>query len=94
MRPPGDRLHLLDVPSQALVADLRGARGVPPAEKLSRREIEILHYLATMLTAAEIGKELSISVNTVKAHMRAVYRKLGASRRTEAVTLARRSGIL
>ncbi len=47
-----------------------------------------------MLTAAEIAADLGVSVNTVKAHMRAVYRKLGASRRSQAVTLARDNGIL
>jgi LuxR family maltose regulon positive regulatory protein len=66
----------------------------PPVENLSERENEVLRYLTTMLTAAEIATELGLSVNTVKAHMRAVYRKLGATRRSQAVTRARQLGIL
>jgi LuxR family transcriptional regulator, maltose regulon positive regulatory protein len=46
------------------------------------------------LTAAEIGEELGVSVNTAKAHMRASYRKLGTSRRRQAVTRAREHGLL
>jgi LuxR family maltose regulon positive regulatory protein len=81
-----------------LIEDLHSAAGMPvdgpPPATLSQRETEVLHYMSTMLTAAEIARSLGVSVNTVKAHMRAVYRKLGATRRTEAVLLARRSGIL
>jgi LuxR family maltose regulon positive regulatory protein len=93
------RLRLLAPQDATLVADIVGglpAAGRPdqPVESLSEREHEILRYLATMLTAAEIAADLGLSVNTVKAHMRAVYRKLGASRRTEAVTSARLSGLL
>ena len=65
-----------------------------PEIELSQREIEVLRYLSTMLTAAEIGTEMYISVNTVKAHMRSIYCKLGVSRRREAVVRATASGIL
>jgi LuxR family maltose regulon positive regulatory protein len=61
---------------------------------LSDRETEVLHYLPTMLTAAEIGEELGVSVNTIKAHMRAIYRKLGTPRRRQAVARAREHGII
>jgi LuxR family maltose regulon positive regulatory protein len=47
-----------------------------------------------MLTAGEIADELYVSVNTVKAHLRSIYCKLGVSRRRAAVDLARRRGIL
>ncbi len=47
-----------------------------------------------MLTAGEIAENLGISVNTVKAHMRSIYRKLGAARRREAVVIARQLGHL
>jgi LuxR family maltose regulon positive regulatory protein len=63
-------------------------------EELSQREMEVLWYLPSMLTAAEIGAELYVSVNTVKAHLRSIYRKLGATRRREAVVQAHRYGIL
>ncbi|WP_433382877.1 LuxR C-terminal-related transcriptional regulator [Actinoplanes sp. CA-142083] len=64
------------------------------AEPLSERERDVLRFLPTVLTAAEIADSLGISVNTVKAHMRAIYRKLGAPRRREAVVRARRQGLL
>lgn len=90
------RLRLLSPSTADLVDDLRGIRHDPGdlAETLSARESEVLRYLTTMLTAAEIARDLGLSVNTVKAHMRAVYRKLGAGRRTEAVLVARRNGLL
>jgi LuxR family maltose regulon positive regulatory protein len=47
-----------------------------------------------VLTAAEIAENLNISVNTVKAHMRSIYRKLGAGRRREAVVTARQTGLI
>jgi LuxR family maltose regulon positive regulatory protein len=97
-----DRLLLL-APDHATIAtdiidDLRAA-GRPPAattagESLSKREAEVVRYLPTMLTAAQIATELGVSVTTVKAHMRSIYRKLGAERRSEAVAHARDIGIL
>ncbi|MBB2941292.1 LuxR family maltose regulon positive regulatory protein [Actinoplanes lutulentus] len=68
--------------------------GTPAAGPLSEREQEVLKYLPTVLTAAEIAENLGISVNTVKAHMRSIYRKLGAGRRREAVVLSRQLGLL
>ncbi|MFC7533180.1 response regulator transcription factor [Actinoplanes sp. GCM10030250] len=47
-----------------------------------QRETEVLRYLPTVLTAAEIAAGLGVSVNTVKAHMKAIYRTLGAARRS------------
>jgi len=47
-----------------------------------------------MLTAGEIAGELKVSVNTIKAHMRSIYRKLDAARRREAVSRAREWGLL
>jgi LuxR family transcriptional regulator, maltose regulon positive regulatory protein len=58
-------------------------------EPLSDREREVLRLLAAMLSTAEIGTEMYISVNTVKTHLRSIYRKLSAARRGEAVRRAR-----
>lgn len=69
----------------------------PPAgtlDVLSERERDVLRYLPTVLTAGEIAGNLNISINTVKAHMRSIYRKLGAARRREAVVRARQLGLL
>lgn len=64
------------------------------AEPLSQSEIRVLRYLPTNLSAREIARELSVSVNTVRTHMRHMFAKLGAHRRTEAVTRARALGLL
>ena len=58
-------------------------------EPLSEREREVLRLLSAMLSTAEIGTEMYISVNTVKTHLRSIYRKLSAARRGEAVRRAR-----
>ena len=61
---------------------------------LSTAEMRVLQLLPTHLSRAEIGDELHISQNTVKAHVAAIYRKLQCSTRTEAVTRARDLGLL
>jgi LuxR family maltose regulon positive regulatory protein len=64
-------------------------RAVPAREVLTDRELDILKLLQSSLSLTEIAGELYISRNTVKTHAKAVYRKLGASSRTEAVKIAR-----
>jgi LuxR family maltose regulon positive regulatory protein len=74
--------------------------GPPPAgprplpEPLSSSEIRVLRYLPTNLNAPEIARELSVSPNTVKTHIRNLYAKLGTHRRAEAVERARALGLL
>ena len=58
-------------------------------EELSVREREVLKLLAGMLTTAEVASELHISVNTVKTHLKSIYRKLAANHRGEAVRRAK-----
>ncbi len=58
-------------------------------EPLTQRELTILRLLATSMSTAEIAGELYVSVNTVKTHLAAIYRKLPASRRREAVLRGR-----
>jgi LuxR family transcriptional regulator, maltose regulon positive regulatory protein len=67
---------------------------VPSAMALTGAEMRVLRLLSTHLSHGEIGEELHISVNTVKAHATAIYRKLQCSRRTEAVARARDLGLL
>jgi LuxR family transcriptional regulator, maltose regulon positive regulatory protein len=50
--------------------------------------------LAEMLSTEEIADDMFLSVNTVKTHLRSIYRKLAASRRGEAVRRARDLGLL
>jgi LuxR family transcriptional regulator, maltose regulon positive regulatory protein len=59
-------------------------------ERLSEREHEVLRLLSGMLSTAEIANEMYLSVNTVKTHLRSIYRKLSAGHRGEAVRRARR----
>jgi LuxR family transcriptional regulator, maltose regulon positive regulatory protein len=63
-------------------------------EPLSGSEARVLRFLPTNLSAPEISGQLSVSVNTVRTHMRHVYEKLGAHSRTEAVEQARTLGLL
>ena len=58
-------------------------------EQLSEREREVLSLLSGMLSTAEVASELYISVNTVKTHLKSIYRKLAATHRGEAVRRAR-----
>ena len=58
-------------------------------EQLTERELAVLKYLPTKLSQREIAAELYVSLNTVKTHASAVYRKLGVSDRKSAVQTAR-----
>jgi LuxR family maltose regulon positive regulatory protein len=66
----------------------------PLVEPLTEREMAVLVYLPTMLKSAEIASELFLSVNTVKTHQRAIYRKLGVGNRRAAVNQARALNML
>jgi ATP/maltotriose-dependent transcriptional regulator MalT len=54
-------------------------------DPLSDRELTVLRLLASRLTCSEIARELYLSVNTVRSHVKAIYRKLGVNARTDAV---------
>ncbi len=75
---------------------LRARSGEPPEliEALSESELRVLRYLPSNLSAPEIAAELFVSTSTVKTHMRHIYEKLDAHRRTEAVERARELGLL
>jgi LuxR family maltose regulon positive regulatory protein len=61
---------------------------------LTTAELRTLQYLPSHLSFREIGERIHVSPNTVKTQAQAVYRKLEASSRTEAVEHARRAGLL
>jgi LuxR family maltose regulon positive regulatory protein len=63
-------------------------------EPLSLSEIRVLRYMPTNLSTPEIARELSLSVHTVRTHIRHLFAKLGAHGRTEAVARARGLGLL
>lgn len=57
-------------------------------EELTEREREVLAYLRTPMTVAQIAAKLSVSVNTLKTHQRAIYRKLQVKNRRAAIGIA------
>jgi LuxR family maltose regulon positive regulatory protein len=61
---------------------------------LTTRERQILLELRTLRTVDEIAHDLLLSVNTVKTHMRGIYRKLDVSTRRQAVITAERHGLM
>jgi LuxR family maltose regulon positive regulatory protein len=71
-------------------ASLRG----PLAEPLTDREEAVLRLLRGPLSVPEIGRELHLSPNTIKTHMRAIYRKLGVGTRHDAIKQARLLGLV
>lgn len=68
----------------------------PNREKgiLSDREFEILHKLADGLSNKEIARELELTENTVKFHLKSLYSKLSVGKRLQAVAEARRIGLV
>ena len=61
---------------------------------LSQRELAVLGLLPSMLSLDEIATDLTVSVNTVKSHVRSIYTKLGVSSRRMAVLSAHEHGLL
>jgi LuxR family maltose regulon positive regulatory protein len=66
----------------------------PLREPVNGGETRVLRYLPTNLSAPEIAAELTLSVNTVRTHLRRLYEKLDAPSRAEAVERARALGLL
>jgi LuxR family maltose regulon positive regulatory protein len=63
-------------------------------EPLTEREAEVLQHLAMLLSTDEIARKMFISVNTVKTHIRGIFRKLSVSRRNDAIRRARDLGLV
>ena len=90
--------------NRALVAELLAAfeKRAPSVEitraellePLSERETAVLRYLPTMMSNVEIAGELFVTSNTVKTHLKSIYRKLGVARRRDAVERARKLELL
>jgi DNA-binding NarL/FixJ family response regulator len=96
--PPGERI-------EAIRQVHAGRKRIPPAvaarlaehlgeQTLTTREVEVLRHVAGGERNKEIADRLSIAEETVKVHVKHVMEKLGASDRTEAVTIAIRRGII
>jgi LuxR family transcriptional regulator, maltose regulon positive regulatory protein len=79
---PPSRLRLPEQPTVLVV------------EPLTEREREVLRHVSGMLNTAEVASEMYISINTVKTHLKSIYRKLAATHRGEAVRRARQLGLI
>lgn len=77
----------------AVVRGLHGSEEEQPKE-LTSRELEVLRLLASGMSNNRIGQELFISETTAKFHVGNILRKLGVSRRAEAVYEASKAGLL
>lgn len=80
------------LPPIVLGHDARGGDGVRGAGVLTAREREVLARLALGLTGTEVARELGISPETVRVHVRDAMRRLGARTRVQAIGLALASG--
>ncbi|MGO8695923.1 MAG: response regulator transcription factor [Rectinemataceae bacterium] len=87
----GEAADLVALPS---ALSLEGSRGGETGARFSRREVEILEYLADGWSNAEIASVLRIGVRTVRFHLEGIYAKLGVVRRGEAVREALRAGLV
>jgi LuxR family maltose regulon positive regulatory protein len=80
-----------EIADRALAA---GAGRTPQRAILSEREITVLGLLPSLLSLDDIAADLTVSVNTVKSHVRSIYAKLGVSSRRLAVLAAHEHGLL
>ena len=93
LRYAGDILDHLD-PGQGDTPTATGAPSGEPPEPLSDRQLDVLHLIGEGLSNDQIADRLFLSLGTVKWHTSNIYGRLGVRNRTEAVTRARRMGIL
>jgi LuxR family maltose regulon positive regulatory protein len=81
LRPPADAAGTGSVPT-------------PKVEPLTRRELDVLRCLTEALSTKDIAGALYLSVNTVKTHLKSIYRKLGTSGRSATARRARELNLL
>jgi|SRR5579872_2014734 len=81
-----------------LAFDVRRAPSEPvraePEPRLTARQLEILDLIASGLSTGQVAKELTLSKETVRNHLRNASRELGAHTRVEAIAAAHRLGLL
>ncbi len=84
----------LSVRAEAAAASSTGPAGPLPGGPLSGRELTVLRLLSSRLTTTEITGALFVSANTLKSHMKSIYRKLDVSSRADAVRQGEASGLI
>ncbi len=84
----------LSVRAEAAAATPEGPAGQLPGGLLSSRELTVLRLLASRLTTTEIAGALFVSPNTLKSHMKSIYRKLDVSSRPDAVRQGETRGLI
>ncbi len=93
-----DGLVLLSIPTAESLAAVYGEQPLEVeaelSEEITSRETDVLRMLAQGLVNKDIAARLGISEHTVKFHISSILDKLGASTRTEAVTLGIRRGLI
>jgi ATP/maltotriose-dependent transcriptional regulator MalT len=77
-----------------LRAEVPVASVAPDASLLSSRELEVLGLIAQGHSNQQIAEQLFISLHTVKTHARRIHGKLGVERRTQAVAMAKKLGLM
>lgn len=90
---PGESPFVADLLAES-TSDRSGSAPAQLIEELTDRELDVLRYLPTMLRNHDIAAQMHVSVNTIRAHLRALYRKLGVTQRHQAVDRARELGLL
>jgi LuxR family maltose regulon positive regulatory protein len=84
----------LSVRAEAAAASSKGPAGPVPGGLLSERELTVLRLLASRLTTTEIAGALFVSPNTLKSHMKSIYRKLDVNSRADAVREGEARGLI
>ena len=84
----------LSVRAEAAAASASGSAAPPPGGLLSDRELTVLRLLSSRLTTTEIAGALFVSPNTLKSHMKSIYRKLDVSSRADAVREGEARGLI
>ncbi|MFI0446395.1 LuxR C-terminal-related transcriptional regulator [Actinomadura sp. 6N118] len=91
---PALRDRLLAASTRLAAADGKPPMDGPPRLALSPRELDVLSYVAVGCTNVDAARRLGLRPDTVKSYLRSAMRKLDSHTRMEAVTAARRTGLL
>ncbi len=86
--------RLLNAASSAQMPPAAIPGGVPLADPLSERELEVLRRLDSDLTGPELARQLFVSLNTLRTHTKRIFTKLDVNNRAAAVRRARELGLL